>query len=264
MKVRLLRADEINCRAQQVTDKAGAIILLYKDARVDMTILDETYGAMNWQRKHTEISGGLFCAIEVWDDAKKCWVSKEDVGVESKMDSTKGESSDAFKRAGFNWGIGRELYTAPFIFINLKDGEWVEKNGKKYTTPAFGLTVKEIAYNDKNEIINLVLVDKKGAERYTLGQKFKQGDLNVMPEIPKFIKSDTPARVTVKTTTKERIEKLCEVHSLSIKDFGLLLKVLQDEGKVANKPTAEMDSVEVDTMLREMDAIRGQTSVGAN
>ena len=77
-----------------------------------------------------------------------------------------------------------ELYTAPFIFINLKDGEWVEKNGGKESIhPAFGLTVKEIAYNDKNEIINLVLVDKKGAERYTLGQKFKQSDLNVMPEI---------------------------------------------------------------------------------
>ena len=85
---------------------------------------------------------------------------------------------------------------------------------------------------------------------------------DIKPKAPPT--SKTSAKVTVKTTTKERIEKLCEVHKLSIKDFGLLLKVLQDEGKVADKPTAEMNSVEVDTMLREMDTIRGQTSVGAN
>ena len=120
---RLLKPDEISCRVQQVTDTGGAIILLYKDARVDMNVLDETYGPMNWKREHQTIDGNLYCTISVWDDTKAQWVSKQDVGTESFTEATKGEASDAFKRAGFNWGIGRELYTGPFIFVQLQEGE---------------------------------------------------------------------------------------------------------------------------------------------
>lgn len=167
---RLLKADEINCRVQQVTDKGGAIILLYKDARVDMNILDETYGAMNWQRSHELINGNLFCTISVWDDAKKTWVSKQDVGVESITEATKGEASDAFKRAGFNWGIGRELYTAPFVFVQLDDSETRRNsNGKLAANFNFKLTVSRIEYNEQREITTLVLVDKKGKVRFSTG-----------------------------------------------------------------------------------------------
>lgn len=167
---RLLKADEISCRVQQVTDKGGAIILLYKDARVDMNILDETYGAMNWQRSHELINGNLFCTISVWDDGKKAWVSKEDVGVESNTEATKGEASDAFKRAGFNWGIGRELYTAPFVFVQLNEDEVrVGNNGKKQASPRFGLEVQTIEYNEAREVTTLVLVDKKGNVRFSTG-----------------------------------------------------------------------------------------------
>lgn len=169
---RLLEANEISCRVQSVTKNNGAIILLYKDARVDMNILDGTFGAMNWQREHLEVGGNLHCIIKVWDDDKKQWVAKQDVGTESFTEATKGEASDSFKRAGFNWGIGRELYTAPFIFVQLKDDEWeVNDRGKKSTTFRFELSVKEIGYNDNHEINRLVLIDKQGAVRYTLGQK---------------------------------------------------------------------------------------------
>ena len=169
---RLLEANEISCRVQSVTKNNGAIILLYKDARVDMNILDDTFGAMNWQREHLEVGGNLHCIIRVWDDDKKQWVAKQDVGTESFTEATKGEASDSFKRAGFNWGIGRELYTGPFIFVQLKDDEWeVNDRGKKSTTFRFGLSVKEIGYNDNREINRLVLIDKQGVTRYTLGQK---------------------------------------------------------------------------------------------
>jgi hypothetical protein len=136
-KFRDLRADEIECRVQSVKDK-GVILLLYKDARVDMNILDETVGASCWQREHYECKGNLFCRVGICVETKKGdsifpeWVWKSDCGTESNTEAQKGEASDSFKRACFNWGIGRELYTSPFIFIpadkcNIVDG----RNGAK-------------------------------------------------------------------------------------------------------------------------------------
>ena len=119
-KFRDLRADEIECRVQQVKDK-GLVLLLYKDARVDMNILDETVGASNWQREHYECKGNLFCRVGIdigtHEGKAERWVFKSDCGTESNTEAQKGEASDSFKRACFNWGIGRELYTAPFTWI---------------------------------------------------------------------------------------------------------------------------------------------------
>lgn len=114
--MRPLRADEIEVRVGQVFEK-GVSMLLYKNARTDMAILDEMYGAENWQKDYKEIKGNLFCGIGIWDNAKAVWVWKWDCGTESNTEKEKGEASDAFKRAGFNVGIGRELYTAPFIWL---------------------------------------------------------------------------------------------------------------------------------------------------
>ena len=162
--MRLLTAGEIDCRIGNTTEK-GASILLYKDARVDMRVLDETYGSMNWQRRHEVVNGNLFCTIEVWDSEKSCWVSKQDVGTESFTEKEKGEASDSFKRAGFNWGIGRELYTAPFIWITTTSDD-LDNRGKIKTK----FFVREIAYNEQNEINHLVIVDGKGNARFTFGK----------------------------------------------------------------------------------------------
>lgn len=120
-KFRDLREDEIECRVQQVKDK-GLVLLLYKDARVDMNILDEAVGSSNWQNKFYENKGILFCSLGIntnFDKPEKPdrWVWKDDAGVESNTEAEKGNASDARKRAGFAWGIGRELYTAPFTWI---------------------------------------------------------------------------------------------------------------------------------------------------
>ena len=109
-----LRADEIECRVAQAKEN-GVSLLLYKDARCDQNILDETVGAMNWQRTHTRDNAN--CIVSLWDKEKQQWISKEDTGTESNTEKEKGLASDSFKRACFNWGIGRELYTAPFIWI---------------------------------------------------------------------------------------------------------------------------------------------------
>ena len=114
LKFRDLRADEIECRVQSVKAN-GLVLLLYKDARCDMNMLDEAVGAMNWQREHTRENAN--CVVSIWDAEKDQWVSKEDTGTESNTEAQKGLASDSFKRACFNWGIGRELYTAPFTWI---------------------------------------------------------------------------------------------------------------------------------------------------
>ena len=135
---RTLTAGDIECRVSTVSDK-GCSLLLYKDARCDMKILDETVGPENWQRSHELINGNLFCNVSIWDDEKEEWITKQDVGTESYTEKEKGQASDAFKRACFNWGIGRELYTAPFIWIKSGDVTLTQKNGKSTTYDKFSV-----------------------------------------------------------------------------------------------------------------------------
>ena len=163
-EIRLLRKNEIDCRVGQVgQDLSWCSILLYKDARVDMRILDEVFGPMNWQRHHELINGNLFCTVSVWDEEKGQWVSKQDVGVESNTEKEKGQASDAFKRACSNIGIGRELYTAPKIFIRLDKNDVNAKNKIKTS-----FRVQDIGYTG-GEITSLVIVDDKGNVRFTYG-----------------------------------------------------------------------------------------------
>lgn len=176
MKFRELKASEIDCRIQSIgQNKAkaiGATILLYKDARVDMNILDETVGAMNWQRGHSVIDGNLYCTISIWDETKGQWVAKSDVGTESNTEKEKGQASDSFKRAGFNWGIGRELYSAPFVYIQLDKSEYIERNGKLTSNAKF--KVKDVSYDENRNIVRLIVVDSKGKVRYTFGENAQQ------------------------------------------------------------------------------------------
>lgn len=120
IKIRALRADEIECKVAQVTD--GKVqLLLYKDARCDKRILDETFGIMGWADCYSEIKGNLYCSIMIYDQHTGMWIQKQDCGIESAFgDKEKGEASDAFKRACFNVGIGRELYTKIPIWINTE------------------------------------------------------------------------------------------------------------------------------------------------
>lgn len=165
--IRLLRADEIECRIGTVSEK-GISLLLYKDARADMKILDEVFGPMNWQRKHEVIGGSLYCIISVWDDEKKQWIAKMDVGTESHTEKEKGQASDSFKRACVNLGIGRELYTAPCIWISSGKVRIEKKqDGKLYTQDKF--TVSSISYNEENRVITgLVIVNRDGNKVYEL------------------------------------------------------------------------------------------------
>lgn len=186
MEFRTLKPEEIDVKVGNVT-ASGYTLLLYKNARVDMTILDETVGAENWQRDHKDIKGNLYCGIGIntnynKEDQPDRWIWKWDCGVESQFgDKEKGESSDSFKRSAVNWGIGRELYTAPFIFIPCETRQ--AEYGYKIATQEEKnrrFKVTEIGYNDKREIVKLTIIDQYKTA-WTTKNKNKENE----PEPPK-------------------------------------------------------------------------------
>jgi len=177
-EIRLLKSNEIECRVGSISDtgKKGPwlSLLLYKDARCDMKILDETFGILGWQREHQIVNGMLCCTISIYDESCLTWVKKQDVGTESYTEKEKGVFSDSFKRANVNIGIGRELYTAPFIFINLEDGEIEHKNNKVQLSRRVKFRVAKIDYNEDREIEKMIIKDNKGVTRYRIG--YPQGE----------------------------------------------------------------------------------------
>lgn len=158
-EIRLLKAAEIECRIGMVKEN-GLSLLLYKDARVDQRILDETFGAFGWQRKHDVLNGRLYCTVSIWDGEKEQWIEKQDVGTAGDMEKEKGEASDSFKRACFSVGIGRELYTAPFIWVPSAMCN-IEKrgDGKYFCREHF--KVHDISYGKEREITGLSIVNSK-------------------------------------------------------------------------------------------------------
>lgn len=162
---RFLEANEIEVRIDRLSE-AGASLILYKNARIDMQLLDEAVGPMRWQRSHrsTILPDGtvqMICAVSIFDETTQEWISKEDIGTPSQYESEKGQASDSFKRACTNWGIGRELYTAPDIFIPITDFEGKKCinismiDGKARTFDEFAVT--QLLYDDKGNITALAI-----------------------------------------------------------------------------------------------------------
>jgi len=153
-KFRRLKADEIEVRVGHVKkDKNGDVtgyqLLLYKDARVDQKLLDETVGPLNWQKHYSRDNAN--CVVSIWDEDKKQWIEKEDTGTESNTEEQKGLASDSFKRACFCWGIGRELYTTPFVWINSDDKDLKYK-------------VLDIGYDEIGNIRILTIINSRTKE----------------------------------------------------------------------------------------------------
>lgn len=249
--IRDLRADEIDCRVQSVKEK-GLVLLLYKDARVDMNILDETFGAENWQREHYECKGNLFCRIGVLFKGTGEWVWKSDCGTESNTEAQKGEASDSFKRAGFNWGIGRELYTAPFIWVDA--AKCNIKNGKCYDD----FTVTSIAIKDKTIIGLTIRNNTKGCIAYQMGAASAPAPQQPAkaPEKPKretekniehaVQKADPPKQETpkyddeIKALRAELNKKAKEIMSVTGFDATKVNEILCDKCSI-NKPIIKED-----------------------
>jgi hypothetical protein len=266
---RTLRADEIDCRIAQIKEN-GLSLLLYKDARCDQNILDEVVGPYNWKREHTRDNRN--CIVSIKNPETGEWVSKEDTGTESNTEREKGLASDSFKRACFNWGIGRELYTAPFIWINAKDCNLKDNRGKVVCYDRF--TVKGIGYTDgvitgleiKNQATGKVCY-KWGEINEEAPDKPEQPDTE--PQEVKHIVQDSPAVVKITDKIPESkvlnyikneiadIREKCGIETFDdakqqVQDFA---KALVKTGKIPNFSwkTVTMDEAKtIFTAIREM------------
>lgn len=161
---RKLRADEIDLRVQSITEK-GLILIPYKDARCDMNILDETVGPLYWKREHSRDNAN--CVVSIYNEQLGEWITKEDTGTDSNTEAEKGRASDSFKRACVNWGIGRELYTSPFIFIKKSDFTLDDKGRCKDR-----FYVSDIGYDASGNINRLVIYNKNSKKKvFSLGSE---------------------------------------------------------------------------------------------
>ncbi len=180
--IRLLRADEIECRIASISEK-GLSLLLYKDARVDQKILDETFGPFGWKRSHQCMDGKLYCTVEIRNKETGEWIAKQDVGTTGVAEKEKSQASDSFKRACFNWGIGRELYTAPFIWIPADKVKIEKKEGRFSCRERF--SVQFIDYNESREIDTLFIQNEKGLPVYEFYAKKKHVEIKKDPIVSK-------------------------------------------------------------------------------
>lgn len=159
-EIRFLKAEEIEVRVGAIYDK-GITLLLYKDARVDMNILDEVFGYDGWTRGHIMLGDSMLCEVKVRSRETGEWISKMDIGSPSFAEPLKGTASDSFKRACVNIGIGRELYTAPFIWLTKDKVNIKQEKGKEVVKDSF--SVQSIEYDEeKRSITGLVIVNQKG------------------------------------------------------------------------------------------------------
>lgn len=221
--IRLLKANEIECRVSAINEK-GLSLLLYKDARADQRILDETFGIFGWKRSHQSIEGNLYCTVEIYDKESSSWVSKQDVGTAGMAEKEKSQASDSFKRACFNWGIGRELYTAPFIWIGAGKAEIQKRGDRYYCNDRFSVDV--IGYNGDREIDCLVVANDRGETVYELKQK--QGNAG-----HKETEQDKPSRRKQKTGGGDTItvSQMEELHK-ELRRTGVGLKAVQDRYQI--------------------------------
>lgn len=232
LNFRPLRADEIEVRVGSVS-KSGATLLLYKDARVDMKLLDEVVGPFNWKREHSRENAN--CTVSIYDDEKKEWVSKEDTGTQSFTEAEKGLASDSFKRACFNWGIGRELYSSPFTWVSCPTRkkemghgyELVERN------QFAGCYVKEIGYDENRNIVTLVICNKSGDAIFST-----YGDA-----VPVDTKEDEDA---IREELIARVKQLAEVKEMPI-------DAICKKGKVDS-----LDDLEVQRLKNLVDWLAGE------
>lgn len=227
-KMRTLRKDEIEVRVAS-TQNNVAQLLLYKTARTDAAILDETFGQFNWQCSYTENKGNLFCTISVRDPNTNEWVSKSDCGAESNIEKEKGEASDAFKRAGFRWGIGVELYSTPRIKIPMEESDMY--NGRFCQS----FSLKDIQISPDHKITSLTIQDRRGNVRYTYNAQQPQQQYQPTPiqENAQGFDFSQPIRVAAtaqpkrktRYTNDEFISRLSEEKQKYLNDLNKLNKL---------------------------------------
>ena len=234
LKFRLLKAEEIDARIS-ICNQFGVGLLLYKDARCYQNILDETVTPMNWQRHHSRDNAN--CTVSIWDDAKQQWIEKEDTGTESFTEKEKGLASDSFKRACFNWGIGRELYTAPNMFVLAKDLKTHVKDDKGKWTCKDSFKVVDIQYVD-DKIVHVKVLNLKTNNTIEFG--VPASDVPKLQAVEQTLISDEKVKA---------LEEKCKADNVDVNDILKLYKV---------NSLAELTEVKHANIIQHWDKIKGE------
>lgn len=221
-EIRLLSKEDIDVRVAQTNiynnngqQVVKVNLLLYKNARVDMKIMDELFTPMGWKRTHKLIGDRLYCCVEVYNPETKEWICKEDVGVESNTEAEKGQASDSFKRACVNWGIGRELYTAPKITIELNENEYTKDQNSRIKVWAY-FSVKSIGYDSKTRTItSLEIQDKFGNVRFSMGGSVQQSQSEPSQAVKarRAAKANSPAPAAYQPMSEEMYWKIVAAYA---------------------------------------------------
>lgn len=217
-EIRLLSKEDIEVRVAQTlagNNKVRVNLLLYKNARVDMKIMDELFTPMGWKRTHKLIGDRLYCCVEVYNPETKEWICKEDVGVESNTEAEKGQASDSFKRACVNWGIGRELYTAPKITIELNENEYTKDQNSRIKVWAY-FSVKSIGYDSKTRTItSLEIQDKFGNVRFSMDGSVQQSQSEPSQAVKarRAAKANSPAPAAYHPMSEEMYWKIVAAYA---------------------------------------------------
>lgn len=217
-EIRLLSKEDIEVRVAQTlagNNKVRVNLLLYKNARVDMKIMDELFTPMGWKRTHKLIGDRLYCCVEVYNPETKEWICKEDVGVESNTEAEKGQASDSFKRACVNWGIGRELYTAPKITIELNENEYTKDQNSRIKVWAY-FSVKSIGYDSKTRTItSLEIQDRFGNVRFSMGGSVQQSQSEPSQAVKarRAAKANSPAPAAYQPMSEEMYWKIVAAYA---------------------------------------------------
>ncbi len=265
-KFRKLKASEIECRIGQV-NKGGVQLLLYMDARAAQSILDESVGPNNWQNAYSRDNAN--CVVQIWDPEKNLWISKENTGTQSNTEAEKGLASDSFKRACVLWGIGRELYSAPKMFVGKdKLPHYTDENGKQKCTDAFD--VRAITYTEDDDIAsvtiavtyfgreeNVITFNANGTSSSTTQRSEKPANkqnskASTQPQVQASASSGSedeikealgrvyalaPSAGTSVNGVNEWIEKKfhCEVKDITLEQVNIVYKALEDQAKKKSK-----------------------------
>lgn len=217
-KIRALYPEEVEVRVAQTTAK-GIQLLLYKNSRVDMRILDEVYGENNWQNHFEKIGDDLFCTIEIWDENKGQWIRKCNCGTEGNVGEGKSTASDAFKRAGFMLGIGRELYTKLFIFVKVPTV--ARTNGKGYDVAdshkyvTYSVTHMKVD-EESEKIVELEITNSNGELVYSYGMPRKNTSKVNTPKTNEIPTEDENEALEILSVGKEEIQWLKDNYSEDI------------------------------------------------
>lgn len=122
--------------------KPWAKCLAYITSRAIMERLDTVVGPSQWRNEFREWplgTTGVLCGLSIKIGTE--WVTKWDGADQPETEPVKGGFSNALKRAGVLWGIGRYLYDLPEGFATISEqGKHYQSASKKKsgeTIPAF-------------------------------------------------------------------------------------------------------------------------------